>query len=80
VPTCREVSELVTDYLERALPYSARLGVRLHLFQCEMCRRYVDQMRKTVRLLARHEPAAPAPGTEDAIVAALRREAGPDGE
>ena len=50
---CRDVTELVSDYVERALPLRGRLAVRLHLLRCDACRRYIDQMRKTVRLLGR---------------------------
>jgi predicted anti-sigma-YlaC factor YlaD len=66
---CRDVTELVSDYLERALPLRRRLAVRLHLLRCEACRRYIDQMRKTVRLLARGRPAAPSPELVDQLVA-----------
>jgi hypothetical protein len=48
---CREVTELATDYMERALPVRLWLGVGLHLFLCSMCRAYLDQLRKTVTLL-----------------------------
>ena len=48
---CRDVSELATDYMERALPWRQWLGVRLHLLLCDMCRAYIDQLRKTAALL-----------------------------
>ena len=55
------MSELVTDYLDRALPWPLRMKARVHLLMCRACRRYYDQMRRTVRLLAgapRHAPPA----------------------
>src|ERR1700722_4095206 len=58
---CRDVSELATDYMERALPWRQRLAVRLHLFLCDMCRAYIDQLRKTTALLrGRTLPGPPA--------------------
>jgi hypothetical protein len=58
---CREVTELATDYMERALPARLWLGVRLHLLLCSMCRAYLDQLRKAVVLLhARPLPHPPA--------------------
>jgi anti-sigma factor RsiW len=62
VPTCRDVSELVTDYLEHRLPVTGWLGLRWHLLQCDACRRYIAQVRQTIRLLA--EGAFAPPGTE----------------
>ncbi len=68
--TCRDVSELVTDYLDHALPLRRRLSVRIHLLRCAACRNYLEQLRKTVRLLSRHPVAAPSPELEDRLVAA----------
>ena len=72
MPTCRDVSELVTDYLERTLPLRRWVGVRWHLVQCDACRRYIAQMRRTVRLLATNTFPPPAPETEDGVVEAAR--------
>lgn len=78
MPTCRDVSELVTDYLERRLPVTGWLGVRWHLLQCDACRRYIAQMRQTIRLLA--DSAFPPPGTdsEDSVLHAVHGGAPPD--
>jgi len=48
---CRELVELVTDYLERALSPGRRALVEEHLLMCEPCRDYVEQMRRTARAL-----------------------------
>jgi anti-sigma factor RsiW len=68
-PTCRELVELVTDYLEDALPAPERARLEAHLAECEGCRRYVEQMRATVRLTAGVEQAPPG---IDALRAAFR--------
>jgi predicted anti-sigma-YlaC factor YlaD len=51
--TCRQLVEFVTDYLEAAL--SPRDGARFerHLARCPGCRAYLDQMRRTIRLVGR---------------------------
>lgn len=72
MPTCRDMSELVTDYLEHALPPRAWLGARWHLVLCGACRVYFAQMRETVGLLGRLPHQTP-PGAEDQIVAHLPR-------
>jgi predicted anti-sigma-YlaC factor YlaD len=74
VPTCREMSELVTDYLERAVSLRTRLDMWWHLFRCEACRRYYDQVRRTVRFLASGSPRPPESETEQAMLAAARRD------
>ena len=74
MPTCRDMSELVTDYLERVVSLRTRLDMWWHLFRCEACRRYYDQMRRTVRLLGRGRAELPDSRTEDSVVAAARGE------
>ena len=71
MPTCRDMSELVTDYLEHATPIRTRFGMWLHLLQCEACRRYFDQMRRTVRLMSSRAPMPPDRQTEEDVLATV---------
>ena len=48
--SCKEVVELVTDYLEGALPEDVRLQMERHLAGCDGCTHYLEQMRQTIRL------------------------------
>jgi anti-sigma factor RsiW len=48
--TCKELVELVTDYLEGALSPPERERFDQHLENCRGCRAYVEQIRSTVRL------------------------------
>lgn len=49
---CRTLVELVTAYLEDALPTGERARFEAHLAGCPDCPVYLDQMRATVRALA----------------------------
>jgi predicted anti-sigma-YlaC factor YlaD len=49
--SCKELTEVATDYLEQDLPWGERLRVQLHLWMCRHCRRYVNQLRKVIALL-----------------------------
>ena len=51
--TCQELVELVTEYLEGALPASDRRRFDEHLAECPHCVAYLDQMRITIRLVGR---------------------------
>ena len=51
--TCREVVELVTDYLEGRLAAGDRERFEQHLEECDGCRSYLQQMRVTLRLVGR---------------------------
>lgn len=70
--TCRELVELVTDYLEGALNVDERARFEAHLADCEACRDYVEQMRTTVRLTGRVAALHDRPEMT-ALLAALRR-------
>ena len=48
--TCRELVELITDYLEEELPPDVRAGVEAHLEACSGCRAVLAQMRETIEL------------------------------
>ena len=48
--TCHEVIEIITDYLEGALPVDDRRRVEEHLAICDGCTTYLEQMRETIRL------------------------------
>jgi len=49
--TCQEFVELVTDYLEGALPSAERLRFESHMDDCPYCAAYLDQMRQTIQLV-----------------------------
>jgi anti-sigma factor RsiW len=71
--TCREVVELVTDYLDDALGDAARDEFERHLVTCEGCRAYLGQMRATVRQGRRLQAdEVPAP-VMDALLEAFRK-------
>jgi anti-sigma factor RsiW len=48
--TCQELVELVTAYLDDALPEPERERFERHLGHCPGCTTYVEQIRETVRL------------------------------
>lgn len=49
--TCRELTELVTDYLEGRPSLWERVRFELHLAGCRHCRAYLQQMRQTIQAL-----------------------------
>jgi anti-sigma factor RsiW len=48
--TCRELVEVVTDYLEERLSQPDRRRFEEHLASCRGCSVYLQQMRETIRL------------------------------
>ena len=50
VMTCKELVELVTDYLEGTLPADVRARMDQHRAGCDGCTHYLEQMRQTIRL------------------------------
>ena len=49
--TCQELVELLTDYLDGALPAGERARLEAHLAECEACDAYLAQFRTTIRLI-----------------------------
>ncbi len=48
---CDQLTERVTDYLEWQMPLADRVEVYVHLRRCSDCRKYLGQVKETVRLL-----------------------------
>jgi len=48
--TCREVVEILNDYLEGELPEPERVRVEEHLAGCDGCTTILGEFRETIRL------------------------------
>ena len=70
--TCQELVELVTDYLEEALPASERVRFEAHIVDCPSCDAYLDQMRRTVRLVGTQRENTVAPEVEAELLRRFR--------
>ena len=49
--TCKEVVELVTDYLEQTLLPEAQTRFEAHVADCPGCETYIAQVQKTIAML-----------------------------
>ena len=66
--SCQEMIEVVTNYLDDALPPDERQRFERHLSYCAGCGTYLDQMRETIRLTGRlRDEDIPRP-VRDALV------------
>ena len=74
---CRELVELITDYLENRLSPRDRARFEAHLTECEACRRYLEQFRQTIRALGRLPEESLSSEARDVLIAAFRRWARP---
>ena len=69
---CREFVELVTAYLDGALPRGERLRMEAHLAGCDGCDGYLEDFRLIVRTLGRTPPPPPDPHTRETLLRAFR--------
>lgn len=70
--SCREVVEIVTDYLEGALAPEDLARMEVHLGACPPCQVYVEQIRTTRRLAAEAAAELEHRPDRDALLAAFR--------
>ena len=70
--SCQEVVELVTDYLEGALPVEVQARFEHHLTLCDGCVWYVEQIRLTAEAVGRVGAEDVPPETREGLVAAFR--------
>lgn len=69
---CRELVELVTDYLEDRLSADDRARFEAHLQACEACRDYLEQFRRTIRVLGRLPEEALSADARQALLDAFK--------
>ena len=70
--TCQEVVELVSDYLERALPPEEASLFEQHVNFCDGCDWYLDQMRATVATVGHITEQDVPDETREKLLAAFR--------
>ncbi len=70
--TCRELVELVTDYLEGSLTPAEATRFELHLDHCDGCLVYLDQLRHTIALTGRITEASIAEPAREALLEVFR--------
>ena len=69
---CRDVVEVVTDYLEGELAPDDRRAFERHLAACEGCQAYLEQLRTVIRVAGRPTVAAVPPETMAGLLRAFR--------
>jgi anti-sigma factor RsiW len=69
---CRELVELITDYLEDRLSPRERARFEAHLADCEPCRTYMEQFRQTIGALGRLPEETLSPEATAALLRAFR--------
>jgi anti-sigma factor (TIGR02949 family) len=71
--SCQEMIEVVTNYLDGALPTDERQRFERHLSYCAGCGTYVEQMRETIRQTGVAPRAASLPpALRERIIAQFR--------
>ena len=70
--SCRELVELLTDYLEGAMPEAERDRAEQHLVICAGCATYLDQLRDTIRVTGALREEALGPEAREALLGAFR--------
>ncbi len=70
--SCRELVELVSDYVEGELALPERSRFEMHLCYCAPCRVYLEQIRATIQAAGRLTEDDLSPGSRETLLAAFR--------
>lgn len=71
--TCRHAVELITDYLEDALPARQRRDLERHLSQCPHCSEYLAQLRVTIDVAGRLDSDELSPDVRQTLIQLYRQ-------
>lgn len=66
--TCKELVELVTDYLEGVLSSEDKERFQVHLATCDGCTAYLQQMRKTIQAVGNLEESSLSPQAKENLL------------
>jgi hypothetical protein len=70
---CKEVVELITDYLEGVLLSEKRAQLEEHVAGCSGCRNYLEQVRLTIGMLHTHAQESVFPVTKEELLQVFRQ-------
>ena len=70
--TCKELTEVLTDYLEGVMPVDDRERFEAHLAICDGCVTYVDQMRQVIATVHELRPDDVEATAPDDLLEAFR--------
>ena len=78
-PPCKDVTHLVSQSLDRRLPWSTQLSLHVHFWICQACARYRNQLQTVREALRRstnqdhtNESSSPSPATKTRVTEAFR--------
>ena len=67
MPSCKDVTDHSSDYLDRNLSFMERLSFKMHVFMCVNCKRYVSQLKLTIATIGKTQNAIPQPVDEQHV-------------
>ena len=70
--TCKQMTELVTDYAEGRMTFWTRVSFNLHLGMCRHCRAYVRQIKIAAKTVGALKHAPPDPAVRDELLRRFR--------
>lgn len=70
--TCKELTELVTEYVEGRQSFVDRMRFELHLGMCRHCRAYLRQMRVTIDTIGHLPEESIRPEIREQLLARFR--------
>jgi anti-sigma factor RsiW len=70
--SCKELVEIVTDYLEGALSAADQRRFEMHIGKCDWCKIYIDQIRLTVKAAGKLTEESIDPRVKEELLAVFR--------
>ena len=72
--TCKDLSRLASEAMDRDLNLWERISIKMHLWVCETCRRYVQHLKFLRRAASQAgEVAAPPSALSDAAKERMKK-------
>ncbi len=76
LPSCQQVAEQASDYIDREAPFLTRLRIGVHLAMCDACPGMIRELKAIIVGLRRLPPASLPATRRDAILREVRKTTG----
>ena len=70
--SCKDITDLLTEYLEGEMTLGDRMRIRMHLAVCGHCRTYVEQLELTIDSCGHIPPPEVTDDLREALLSTFR--------
>ena len=65
---CKEITDLASDYIDKNLDWKNRFSMKMHLFLCKHCSRFMQNFKTTIQVASNIEQQPLSPEEAKSVI------------